>query len=77
MAKSLKEQFAYLEKNSNQQMGKGVLLASTIVSARVSIKYEYIVYIEVYGPPIGGKFDPVYLERIRQQIEDGTITIPS
>lgn len=77
MAESLKNQFAYLEEHSNLQMSKGVLLASTTVSARVNIKYEYIVYIEIYGPPVNGLFDPVYLERIRKQIEDGAIIVPS
>lgn len=77
MAKSLKEQFILLQKNSTQQMGKGVILAEIKVQAKVSTKWEYVLYIQMYGPPIKGQFDPVYLDQIRAGIADGTIKVPS
>jgi hypothetical protein len=79
MAKSLKIQFAELEANSRGtlQEAKGAILAEIKVQGRVVAKYEYVVYIQRYGPPNNGKFDPVYLERIRDEIKDGTIIVPS
>ena len=78
MAQSLKEQFAYLESHSTstQQMAKGVILAEIQVKARVDVKWEYVIYIQMYGPPVKGQFDPVYLDQIRDGIEDGTIKVP-
>jgi hypothetical protein len=78
MAQSLKEQFAYLESHSTstQQMAKGVIIAEIAVKARVDVKWEYVIYIQMYGPPVKGQFDPVYLDQIRDGIEDGTIKVP-
>ena len=78
MAQSLKEQFAYLEShsNANQQMAKGVIIADISIKAAVTVKWEYVIYIQMYGPPLGGQFDPVYLDQIRDGIADGTIKVP-
>jgi len=77
MTESLQKQFLELQKNSTQQMGKGVILAAITVQGKISTKWEYVIYIQIYGPPIRGQFDPVYLELIREGIADGSIPIPS
>jgi hypothetical protein len=78
MAQSLKEQFAYLEShsNANQQMAKGVIIAEIAVRANVNVRWEYVIYIQIYGPPARGQFDPVYLDQIRAGIADGSIQVP-
>jgi hypothetical protein len=79
MAKSLKVQFAELQSNSKGtlQQAKGAILAETKVQGKVVAKYEYVIYIQRYGPPINGKFDPVYLERIRDDLADGGSSLSS
>lgn len=79
MAESLKIQFADLQANAKgtAQVAKGAILAETKVQGRVIAKYEYVIYIQRYGPPINGKFDPVYLERIRDELSDGASSISS
>ena len=58
-------------------MGKGVILATIKVQGAITTKWEYVIYIQMYGPPIRGQFDPVYLDQIRAGIADGSIPIPS
>jgi len=79
MAQSLKEQFAALEANSNStlQKAKGVIIAEITTQGSITTKWEYVLYIQIYGPPVQGQFDPVYLELIRGGIADGSIQIPS
>ena len=79
MAESLKIQFAELKADTKGtlQPAQGAILSEIKVRGGIVAKYEYIVYIQQYGPPIAGKFDPVYLERIRNDIKDGTIIVPT
>ena len=79
MAESLKVQFAELKADTKGtlQKAQGAILSEIKVQGGIVTKYEYIVYIQQYGPPIAGKFDPVYLERIRNDINDGTIIVPT
>jgi hypothetical protein len=75
MALSLKQQFIDLAnfKNNTSQQGKGAIIASIGTQATVSVKMEYVYYIQRYGPPINGIFDPIYLDLIRAEIVAGTI----
>jgi hypothetical protein len=79
MAEALKIQFAELQSNSKgtAQQAKGAILAEITVQGNIVAKYEYIIYIQRYGPPINGKFDPVYLERIRDELSDGGSSLSS
>ena len=79
MAQSLKEQFAALEANSYStlQRAKGVIIAEITTQGGITTKWEYVLYIQIYGPPVQGQFDPVYLELIRDGIADGSIQVPS
>ena len=73
MALSLKQQFADLAnfRNNTYQKAQGALLASISVQGSVTLKLEYIIYVQRYGPPINGIFDPIYLDLIRAEIAAG------
>ena len=74
MALSLKQQFADLAnfRNNNMQKGEGAIIAAITVRATLTVKNEYPIYIQRYGPPINGIFDPIYLDLIRAEIAAGT-----
>lgn len=76
MVTSLKQQFDDLEANCNKGTHKaaGAILAEISVQGHIDTKWEYIYYIRIYGPPIDGVFDPVYLDKIRQDIANGLLT---
>ena len=75
MTTSLQTQFADLLANSmaTRTVGKGPLLANISIRANVQYKSEYFIYIMRYGPPVDGIFDPVYLDLIRIELENGTL----
>jgi hypothetical protein len=75
MALSLQQQFIDLQtfKNNTIQIGQGAILAAIEVKGSVIVRMEYIYYIQRYGPPINGIFDPIYLDLIRAEIVAGTI----
>ena len=74
MTKSLKQQFSELVKPRPANGARGVFLAEVPVSATVNIKEEFIIYINRYGPPINGIFDPIYLDLIRAELAAAAIT---
>ena len=43
-----------------------VLLKHDVSGQNVDVQMEYFIYINTYGVPIDGEFDPALLERIRQ-----------
>ena len=75
MALSLQQQFIDLQtfKNNTTQRGEGAILASIEVRGSVVVRMEYMYYIQRYGPPIGGLFDPIYLDLIRAEIAAGQL----
>ena len=75
MALSLQQQFIDLQnfKNNTTQKGEGAILAAIDVRGSVTVKMEYVYYIQRYGPPINGIFDPIYLDLIRAEIAAGAI----
>jgi hypothetical protein len=74
MTISLKEQFAKL-KDAAVPTGttRGTVLASTTIKATIRYKQEYGIYLERFGPPTDGTFDPLYLELIRAELKAGII----
>ena len=75
MALSLQQQFIDLQtfKNNTTQRGEGAILASIEVRGSVVIRMEYMYYIQRYGPPINGIFDPIYLDLIRAEMAAGQL----
>ncbi len=73
MTNSLKEQFSELVKPPSNTGAKGVLLATIPLSANVDSKIEYFMYVNRYGPPTNGIFDPIYLDLIRAELAVGTL----
>ena len=74
MTRSLQQQFEDLKKNqvppSSSEM-KGSRLAELGVGANVSVKYAYYIYVQRYGPPVNGVFDPLYIDLINAEIALG------
>jgi len=75
MTKSLKKQFAELEANAGKgnKTALGPVLATISISAQLTYKYEYAIYIRRYGPPLNGIFDPAYLELIKAELAAGIV----
>lgn len=73
MTNSLKQQFKELEDKQGPVATKGILLVNVEVSAQVSYRMEYVIYVQRYGPPMNGIFDPVYLDLIRAELAAGVI----
>lgn len=67
MTTSLKEQFSELVRPPQPSPG-GFFLATIPLSATVSTRTEYFIYVNRYGPPINGIFDPIYLDLIRAEL---------
>lgn len=68
MSSRLKEQFEALEEKANRVPQKGIIFAEIDTSVNVAIKYEYILYMEIHGPPIDGIFDEALLTKIRAEM---------
>lgn len=73
MTNSLKTQFAELVRPLPVSGKSGFLIASVSVSATVIVRREYTIYVNRYGPPVNGIFDPVYLDLIRAELAAGAI----
>jgi hypothetical protein len=73
MTRSLQQQFIDLEKNQKPPSSgfKGSRLAEIGVGANVSVKYAYYIYVQRYGPPVNGIFDPLYIDLINAEIALG------
>ncbi len=65
---ALKIQFDDLRKQITVK-ARGPVLASVVAKTiPVGVKYEYVMYIKEYGPPVNGKFDENLLEGLRRQL---------
>ncbi len=72
MTDALKLQFENLRLEALARSAEGPIMASiTAPSLNLGIKFEFVQYINMYGPPPDGKFDPVILEQIRQDLLTG------
>jgi hypothetical protein len=70
MASRLKDQFDALEAKTQRTPQKGIIFAEIDTTVGVSIKYEYVIYIEKYGPPIDGIFDEALIAQIRAEMAE-------
>ena len=69
MTQSLKEQFNDLKTIAYKNIASGPFLASIEVTPPpIGVKYEYIEYINRYGPPANGVFDPAILASLRVEL---------
>jgi hypothetical protein len=70
MASAIDTRIEEIQKNChNSGSGKGVYFASVeVVPMTVGIKYEYIEYIKIYGPPTDGVFDETKLQQLRVKL---------
>jgi hypothetical protein len=73
MTTSLKEQFSELVKPPSADAPRGVFFATVPLSASVNTRQEYFIYVNRYGPPVNGIFDPIYLDLIRAELAAGVI----
>ena len=73
MTTALKRQFANLESLGRQGTTRGTVLASTSVKGNVRFKPEFAIYVQRFGPPMLGEFDPLYLELIRAELKAGIL----
>jgi hypothetical protein len=75
MTRSLQQQFDDLKKNQAPPSTgpRAPRLAEIKVSAVVSVKYAYFIYVQRYGPPVNGKFDQVYIDLINAEIAAGKV----
>lgn len=73
MTTSLKRQFAELIANAKTPTQTGIVMVSTTVQGNISVKREYMFYLQRFGPPVMGIFDPLYLELIRAELKAGII----
>ena len=75
MTRSLQQQFEDLKKNQKPPSTgpRAPRLAEIKVSAVVSVKYAYFIYVQRYGPPVNGRFDQVYIDLINAEIAAGKV----
>ena len=70
MTKSLQEQFAELVRPPpSTGADGGVYIAKIDTPVMViGVKYEYVLYIQRYGPPSDGIFDETILSELRTEL---------
>lgn len=70
MTESLQKQFDELTRPPEASNGEGgVYLAKIDTPVMVlGVKYEYVLYIQKYGPPENGIFDETILENLRVEL---------
>jgi|688.fasta_scaffold611693_2 hypothetical protein len=68
MSKAIEKKMDDLSKQvCTQAIGFSLVQINT-PSMLLGVKYEYMEYIKRYGPPDGGQFDEVLLEKIRNDL---------
>ena len=74
MTTSLKQQFEDLKNNQKEFVGpQAPRLVEITVKANISVKRVYYLYIQRYGPPINGIFDPDYIRLLQAELDAGVI----
>ncbi len=69
MTESLQEQFAEMTRPPPNTKDSGVYIAKIDTPQMVlGIKYEYVLYIQRYGPPDNGIFDETILANLRAEL---------
>lgn len=73
MVDTLKKQFEEFKENCKPTTVRGFFLASIDAPKQViGVKYEYLEYINRFGPPKDGIFDETLLDQLRTEL--GVIT---
>ena len=74
MTTSLKQQFEDLKNNQKEFVGPPApRLVEITVKANLSVKHVYYLYLQRYGPPINGIFDPDYIRLLQAELDAGMI----
>jgi len=69
MSKSIEKRIEDLSNKVCLPESKGFLIASIETpSMMLGVKYEFVEYIKRHGPPHKGKFDPILLDKIREEL---------
>jgi len=68
MSKAIEKKMEDLSKQVCTKAVGFSLVTIDTPSMLLGVKYEYIEYIKRYGPPDGGQFDEVLLEKIRNEL---------
>lgn len=69
MTESLQAQFAEMTRPVSNTKENGVYIAKIDTPSMVlGIKYEYVLYIQRYGPPDNGIFDETILANLRAEL---------
>ena len=69
MALALKNQFSMLETMATHVSSRGVVFAAIDAPPLVfQVNYEYVLYIQRYGPPLDGVFNQSYLADLRKEM---------
>lgn len=69
MALSLKDQFNMLENMASHSCSRGIVFAVVDAPPLIfKVNYEYVLYIQRYGPPLDGVFNQVYLADLRKEL---------
>ena len=75
MTTSLKQQFEDLKNNQKEFMGPPApRLVEITVNTNVSVRRVYYLYLQRYGPPVNGIFDPDYITLLQAELDAGVIT---
>lgn len=65
----VKDDMATLRDAANGRCANGAILAEiTPPKETLGVKREYIIYLERYGPPTNGIFDPALLSSIKAEL---------
>ena len=70
MSETVEKRIEVIKKNCNEnQRANGFLFASIDTpQMNISVGSEYVIYVQRYGPPPNGKFEPAKLELIRKEL---------
>jgi hypothetical protein len=69
MVDTLQKQFQECKENAKPTEVKGFFLASIDApTSLIGVKYEYLEYINRYGPPKDGIFDEILLAKLRSEL---------
>lgn len=50
-----------------KRQGGTALVSAEYSLPPVTTKYEYVIYVQLYGPPVGGQFNETVLQAIRDE----------
>ena len=70
MSKTIEDRIEDIKKNCNKERARGCIFASVDTPhMNISVGAEYFIYVQRYGPPPNGKFEPEKLAIVRAELE--------